>query len=218
MTTYFTFPVSGQLKEDIDTVLANLDGNVAAPQWELYVKTSIEYTDAVIQVLLLDMVHALGTKSGVLEQLAGMIKGTVHVLIRQVLGKMSNDDLRKAAVYLHERRLVIDGQTYIAVPIADSLRTKLDTVFEETDAGNGEGNTLVLRDAMIEFTDQAIAGYYDDFIKHLKLGFIASKAVSLGRSTIVKGAHAAMNKMIPHLRQQEMKGFADYFGPHLKSL
>lgn len=217
MTAYFAFKANEELADNIDTVLANLDNNVAEPQWPLYVKTSIEFTDAILQTILLDLVHAMGNHGGVLEQLASLLKGTVHVLVRQLLSKTPNAELKIASEYIHARRRHWNGHVYITIPITDSLRTRFDTVFEEVDSGNGEANVLVLRDAMSEFVDQAVVAYYDDFITKLKLGFIASKAASMARGTIVKGAHAAMNKMIPHLKQKELQAFSDYFGSHLVS-
>lgn len=217
MSAYFAFPTAPSLALDLETVLDRLDRHDAAPQWELYVKMSAEFTDAVLQTILLDLVKATGSKSGILEQLASLLRGTMHVLLRQLLAKRSNAELAQAATYIHARRRYRGQSLYVAIPLSDSLRTRFEMVFLEIDAGRGEANREELRIAMSEFVDQAVQGYYDDFVKALPLGFIMSKASSVARMTIFKGAHAAMNKMIPSLTQSELKGLADYFDTFLLS-
>ncbi len=217
MSAYFAFPAAPDLATDLETVLLHLDQHDAAPQWQLYVKMSVEFTDAVLQTVLLDLVKATGSQSGILEQLASLLRGTMHVLLRQLLAKRSNAELLQAAAYVHARRRYRGSSVYIAIPLTDSLRTRFEAVFLEIDAGRGEANREELRVAMSEFVDQAVRGYYDDFVQALPLGFIMSKASNVARATIFKGAHAAMNKMIPSLTQGELKGLADYFDAFLLS-
>ncbi len=217
MSAYFSFQASPSLAKDLETVLAHLDHHDTAPQAELYVKMSIEMTDAILQVLLLDLVKATGSKSGVLEQLAGLLRGTMHVLLRQLLAKRDNDELAKAAVYVHARRRYLGSTLHVAIPLSDSLRTRFEAVFMEIDAGRGEANREELRVAMSDFVDQAVSGFYDEFVQAMPMGFLMSKAAQVARATIFKGAHAAMNKMIPSLSQAELKGLADYFDGFLYS-
>ncbi len=211
MTAYFAYRADPSLAGDLERVLAKLDAHSTEPQAELYVKMSMQFTDSVIQVILLDLVRAMGNHGSILEHLAGMMRSTMHVLLRQLLSKRSNDELNQAATYVHARRRYLGDEVYIAIPLSDSLRTHFEVVFTEIDAGRGEANREELRQAMSQFIDQAITSYYDEFIGALHLGFIMSKASAVARATIAKGSHAAMNKLIPSLNQQELQSLANYF-------
>jgi len=57
----------------------------------------------------------------------------------------------------------------------------------------------------------AIAAFYEDSAKALKLGFIARNVFSVGQSAINKGSQMAINRLIPALREHEAKDFATYF-------
>ncbi|NNM51525.1 MAG: hypothetical protein HKM02_04770 [Pseudomonadales bacterium] len=217
MSAYFAFKAEPGLATDLEYVLARLDEHSPEPQADLYVKMSMEFTDSVLKTILLDLVKAMGSKSGILEQLASVLRGTMHMLLRQLLSKRSNSELEKAAMYVHARRRYRNGDVYIAIPIPDSLRTHFETVFTEIDAGRGESNREELRLAMSQFVDQAVTSYFDEFVAALQPGFILGKAAGMARATIAKGAHAAMNKMIPHLTQAELQGMADYFDQLLLS-
>ncbi len=211
MAAYFAYRADQELAKDLEYVLAKLDAHSSEPQADLYVKMSMQFTDSVIQVILLDLVKAMGSNTGILEHLAGVLRSTMHVLLRQLLSKRSNEELSKAATYVHGRRRYRGQEVYIAIPLKDSLRTHFEVVFTEIDAGRGEANREELRVAMSEFIDQALISYFDEFIAALHLGFIMSKASGMARATISKGAHAAMNKLIPALSQEEMQSMANYF-------
>lgn len=216
MTAYYAFRLSDALRKDIHTIFTALDNPSAGPQYEGYAKASNAVADSIIQVLLLDLVDALsdhghGEGAGLLHSLAGVIKGTVHVLIRQMIGKSPNAELKEYARYLHDRTLLIDGQELFAFPLPEDLYQRFEQAFADIHAGNGEAHREQLRHLMNEFVDLAISYYFDEFTSKFKLGFILRKANDIGRATLVKACHATMNNLFPKLSQHELKLFADYF-------
>lgn len=216
MTAYYAYPLADALRQEIHTVFANLDNPNAGPQYELYAKASNGVADNIIQVLLLGLVDALkdnghGEGAGLLHSLAGVIKGTVHVLIRQMVGKSSNAELKEYARYLHDRTMVINGQEVFAFPLPEDLYQRFEQAFADIHAGNGEAHREALRHLMNDFVDIAISYYFDEFTSKFKLGFILRKANDIGRATLIKACHATMNNLFPKLSQHELKLFADYF-------
>jgi hypothetical protein len=57
----------------------------------------------------------------------------------------------------------------------------------------------------------AVARYLDDFIAPIELGFIKRKGAEIGRGTINKGVHAALNKLIPSLGNKDLEIFRAFF-------
>ncbi|MFN3587275.1 MAG: hypothetical protein ACK4UT_07210 [Moraxellaceae bacterium] len=116
MTCYFAFPASDRLRDTSLLLLENFEQGVKAPQNKLFVEVAQLFADEVVDVLLLNMVRsAEAGHSGakVLESFAGLIKSTVHGLIRQVLGKMarvSASDTGKPAFLAEWEEKAIAGQ------------------------------------------------------------------------------------------------------------
>jgi hypothetical protein len=133
------------------------------------------------------------------------------MLIRQMLGKASNEEVNRMAQYLRDRRLEINGQVLFGFPVPTDLAGRFERAFASIDAGQGEAHRADVQQAMLAFSELALIRFYDDFIKPMELGFIKRKASDLGRATIAKGVHVAINKLFAGLKQKELKIWSDYF-------
>lgn len=209
MTVYYAFKPSEGLREQISTLLSNLDAGVSAPQHALHTQLSVILTDEVMEHLLMTLVNAMKGKegAGILSTLAGLLKSTVHVLIKQLLGKHDNAEVNKMAQYLRDKSLTLNGEARFGFALPDELGNRFVGLLQKTAAGDGVAHKAELVKAMTEFVDLAIANLYDDFTKPMDLGFIKRKAVELGRSTISKGSHSAISKLFPQLGAEELKAF-----------
>lgn len=216
MTLYFAFPLTPATQSGIDELLANLDAKVAAPQHELHTRLTVTLVDEVLanafEKLIERFEGAGGESSGVLHTLINLLKSTVHVLVRQLLGKHGNDEVSRMAQFLRDRRVVVGEQVLFGFALPDALGATLQRLFAEVAAGNGKQVRGEMLPVMTQLADLAIARFYDDFAAPMELGFIKRKAVDIGRSTITKGVHAALNKLIPSLGQKELGVFAGYYG------
>ncbi|MDP2226478.1 MAG: hypothetical protein Q8J78_03265 [Moraxellaceae bacterium] len=214
MTTHFAFKLTDATQSGIDELLRNLDAGSPEPQHALHTRLSVVLTDEVIANAFENLIERFqgGEGAGVLHTLIGLLKGTVHVLIRQLLGKHDNAEVAKMAQYMRDRRLSLHGETRFGFALPDALGSQLQRLFGEIRAGNGVAVRAELTATMTRFADLGVERFYDDFVVDMELGFIKRKAVELGRSTISKGVHSALNKLIPSLGQKELEVFVDYYG------
>ncbi len=214
MTVYYAMTLSEQLRSDISTLLTNLDQPGSAPQHALHTQISIAMADEILENLLMSLINAMkhnGEGAGILGTLANLIKGTVHVLIRQLLGKHDNAEVSKMAQYLRDKSLLLNGESRFGFAMPEPLGQTMMDLLAKIDAGEGVAHKADMTRAMLTFTDMAIDRFYDDFVAPMELGFIKRKAVDIGRSTIHKGAHAAIGKLFPQLGEAELRNFAEIY-------
>ncbi|HEX4870226.1 MAG TPA: hypothetical protein VFV15_05840 [Moraxellaceae bacterium] len=216
MPTYFAIKLADPVQQRVDELLRNLDAGVSAPQHDLHTRVSIELSDEIMRVCVEEMIARFqaggdGEGAGILHTLLGILKSTSHMLIRQLLGKTGNDEVNRMAQFLRDRRHVLNGQVLCGFEMPADLAARFDRAFAAIAAGEGEAQRGDIQQAMLAFADLALARYYDDFVAYMNLGFIKRKASDLGRATISKGMHVAVNKLFPTLRQKELQVWADYF-------
>lgn len=216
MATYFAFAASDRLSQGSLTLLENFEKGVREPQSRLFVEVGQLFTDEIVDCLLLNIVRSADNNhSGakVLEQFAGLIKTTVHALIKQVLGKMSNDELSPLAGYMRQRRLTVtrDGQEqdYIAIPLPADFFQRFRKVLEK--GAQGEKDSAELLACMEIFSGTAHTKFYDESLGVIKLGFIGRKMADVGGAALRKGSLAATKKLIPEMEGEELKNFSAYF-------
>ncbi|MCC2638213.1 MAG: hypothetical protein K0Q68_1932 [Moraxellaceae bacterium] len=219
MTTYFAMPLAQPVQQGIDELLKNLDTRVSAPQHDLHTRVSIDLSDDTLRICVEEMMARFqgGESAGILHTLLSILKSTSHMLIRQMLGKGSNDDVNRMAKYLRDRRHVLNGALLFGFPMPAELASRFATTFAAIRAGQGEQHRAELTRIMLTFADMAVERFYDDFVAPMDLGFLKRKGSDLGRATILKGCHVAVNKLFPHLDQKDLEIFADYFDSLLVS-
>lgn len=218
MPKLFAFPASPALREDFQAIIAAYAGKSlpGTPQAPVVVDFAQRYSDEIVDALMLNLMKGADADSAApkaLETVAGIIKGTVHALIRQVLGKLDNAELKPVAEYIATRRaeLTRDGitQDYISFVLSDADYELLHKAWSK--AAAGEGDKAEMTAAMLRFSELAITAFYEDSAKAIKLGFIARNMFSMGQVAISKGSKTAINRLIPSLRPREMKDFGAYF-------
>lgn len=216
MSTYFAFQMAAPIQQRLDQLLKNLDAGVSAPQHDLHTQVSIEMSDEIMRVAVEEIIARFqadggGDGAGILNTLLGILKSTSHMLIRQMLGKAPNADVNRMAQYLRDRRLHLGGRELMGFELPADLAGRFDRIFAGIAAGQGEAQRQDIQQAMLAFSDLALARFYDDFTAPMNLGFIKRKASDLGRATIAKGVHVAVNKLFVGLSEKEIKVWGDYF-------
>lgn len=222
MSKLFAFAASDALQQDFQAVIAAYaDGNIPqAPQSARIVQLAQRYADEIVDALLLNLLTGADADSAApkaLETVANLIKSTVHTLIKQVLSKLDNKELQPVAAYVSTRRTILktnagDGVSehdYISFDLSDADFARFDAVWSANAAG--QIDKAALNDTMLRFATLAIAAFYEDSAKALKLGFIARNLFNVGHSAISKGSQVAINRLIPALRDKEVQSFAAYF-------
>lgn len=214
MTSYFAFKLDDATQQGIDELLANLDAGSSAPQHALHTRVSVEITDEILKHCVEKLIALFqdgAEGAGILTTLLNLLKGTAHVLVKQMLGKHDNAEVAKMAAYLRSRRVVVDGDVRYGFELPADLAARFSTAFAAVDAGEGKAHKAELQATMLAFGDLALERFYDDFVGPMDLGFIKRKASDLGRSTIHKGIQVAIGKLIPQLGQKDLEVFVSYY-------
>ncbi|MCC2638214.1 MAG: hypothetical protein K0Q68_1933 [Moraxellaceae bacterium] len=215
MTTYFAFRASPELSESSHRLMENFEKGVHESQSTLFVKVAQLFADEIVDALLLNLVRNSSNQANAhtLENFAGIIKSTVNTLIKQVLGKMSNEDLRPLSGYIRKRRmdLVVNGETHdhIVFETPADFHARFRAVLEK--GLQGELDQVELLACMDVFHELSLTAFYDEALQQVKLGFIGRKVADLGGAAIRKGSHSASRRSIQHMHAEDMKHFSQYF-------
>ncbi|HRH91838.1 MAG TPA: hypothetical protein PLW01_07980 [Agitococcus sp.] len=215
MTTYYAIPCPQGLRENFAKLLVNFEQNSKEPQNQLLIQIANDYTDKIIEVMVLGNSHMMDQEAfavKVLHNVASAIKTTAHTLIKQVLSKMNSEEMSPLTSQIRARKLVINDQEYISFPVPEHLAQSYKYCFAQIKLGDVSVKHKLM-ESMLEFSSLANHYFYVESIKPLKLGFVTRKIADLGGVTIDKASHAAIKKLVPQLNKEELQGFVEYLEP-----
>ncbi|MEG0029940.1 hypothetical protein [Acinetobacter sp.] len=207
---FFGFIPSTELLQTIQTAQQKKDSS--EPLYPLRDKTALLINDEIIDAILTELVRRFppSDKRDTAEKLAGYIKSTVAVLLKQLLGKSSNDVVQ-ASIQFSEKSLFKDaeGQFRVGEALDANLVTSLKYNYAEIKAGN-EVDKAALTELYKQFAEATVRHFMNDFNKTLDLGMIKRKAADIGSVAVIKAVHIAANKIIPNLTKDELLALAEY--------
>lgn len=208
---FFGFVPSEELLKNIQTGIEKKNSN--EPLYPLRDQTALLINEEIIDALLVELVRRFpaSDKRDTAEKLAGYVKSTVAVLLKQLLSKADNEVVR-ASVEFSERSLFKDpqGQFRVGETLDANLITNLKNSFAEIET-NGDTNRAVLSEQFKQFADATINHFMRDFNKTLDLGMIKRKGADIGAAAVGKAVHIAIDKLIPNLNKDEIKAVAAYY-------
>lgn len=207
---FFGFIPSEELLNTIQTALQNKNGS--EPLYPLRDKTALLINDQIIDAILVELVRRfpISEKRETAEKLAGYIKSTVAVLLKQLLSKVPND-IAKQSIEFSERSLFKDESGQLRV--GESLDAKLVTALKDNYAGIISGNDInksAFAELYKQFAESTVRHFMNDFNKTLDLGMIKRKGAELGAAAVIKAAHIAIDKIFPNLTNEELRALAEY--------
>lgn len=213
MTAYFGFVPTAGLQTHIENAVNRAKQTHGEPMYILRDAVSLGITDELIETLLIQLVHMLppSDKRDTMEKLSNFIKSTVHVLMKQLLGKDTDENVLKSTEFLALSTHTVNGQLRVGTVIPQDLLTQMKASFAMVAAGEGKAARPALTTQFKAFNDVIIKHYMDDFTKTLNLGMIKRKASSLAQSGITKAVHVAIDKLVPSLNQTELEAFTQHY-------
>lgn len=207
---FFGFLPSEKLLNNIQTGVEKK--NSSEPLYPLRDETALLINDEILDAVLLELVRRFpeSDKRETAEKLAGYVKSTVAVLLKQLLGKAPNDVV-KQSIEFSERSLFKDpqGQYRVGTALDASLVTNLKHSFTQIQADE-QIDKQVLAEQYKQFAEATVRHFMTDFNKTLDLGMIKRKASDIGAAAVIKAVHIAINKIIPGLNKVELKALAEY--------
>ncbi|USA54851.1 hypothetical protein [Acinetobacter sp. C32I] len=212
MTSYFGILPSASLSQDIQLAQANRDSK--EPQYPLRDKISLQLTDELIDTMLVHLVQQFppSDKRDTTEGLAIKIRGIVETLMKQLLGKASNEQVLESLAFM-EKSLFIDneGKQRIGTVLPDNLVNDMKKSFAEVAAGNGKEQRDALTQQFKSFADALIHHFMTEFNKTLGLGMVKRGVASVATSGVETAVHIVIKKLIPSLSQVELEVFTKHF-------
>ena len=207
---FFGFIPSAELLTSIQT--GQEKKNSSEPLYPLRDKTALLINDEIIDGILTELIRRFppSDKRDTAEKLAGYIKSTVAVLLKQLMGKSSNDVV-KQSIEFSEKSLFTDaaGNFRVGETLDANLVTNLKNSYAEIKAGN-DVNKAALAELYKQFADATVHHFMNDFNKTLDLGLIKRKAADFGSTAVIKAVHIAVDKIIPNLNKDELLVLAEY--------
>ena len=201
---FFGFIPSAELLNTIET--AQQKKNSSEPLYPLRDKTALMINEEIIDAILTELVRRFpaSDKRDTAEKLAGYVKSTVAVLLKQLLSKAPNDVV-KQSIEFSERSSFKDaaGNARVGETLDASLVTNLKHNYAEIQAGN-EVNKAALTELYKQFAEATVRHFMSDFNKTLDLGMIKRKAADIGAAAVIKAVHIAVDKIIPNLTKEEL--------------
>ena len=141
---FFGFIPSQELLDTIHTAHQNKNGT--EPLYPLRDKIALMINDEIIDAILTELLHRFpaSEKRETAEKLAGYIKSTVAVLLKQLLGKSSNDVV-KQSIEFSEHSLLKDGQGQFRIgePLSTELVQGLKNNYAEILSGIDVGSLWI---------------------------------------------------------------------------
>ncbi|EEH68906.1 hypothetical protein F4U02_16005 [Acinetobacter haemolyticus] len=212
MTSYFGILPSASLSQDIQLAQANRDSK--EPQYPLRDKISLQLTDELIDTMLVHLVQQFppSEKRDTTEGLAIKIRSIVETLMKQLLGKTSNEQVLESLAFM-EKSLFTDndGKQRIGTVLPDSLVAEMKKSFAEVQAGNGKAQRDALTQQFKSFADALIQHFMTEYNKTLGLGMVKRGVASVATSGVETAVHIVIKKLIPSLSQAELEVFTKHF-------
>lgn len=207
---FFGFLPSKELLDSIET--AQQKKNSSEPLYPLRDKTALLINDEIIDAILTELVRRFpaSDKRDTAEKLAGYVKSTVAVLLKQLLSKASNDVVRQSIDFSHKSLFKdAEGNLRVGENLDSGLVTNLKTTFAEIKVGNNV-DKVALANLYKQFAEATVRHFMTDFNKTLDLGMIKRKAAEMCASAVTKAVYIAIDKIFLNLDQEELRVVAAY--------
>ncbi len=216
--TYIAFRSSPALRQDSRRFLRNLALGAHEPQSPLIASIMGDFTDELLQVFMLDIIHLMKLSPFMNKLVHGTvstIKSTVHGATRAVVHKLSNQQLQPLAEHVRGLMLNVADeqgvmQPWVGFAIDEAFHQRLRRLIAQMRLEHPENQEAELTACLREVTDRAIAVYIDRPTQLVGLGFVMRKVADGAASVIHKASHALIAKLIPDLEAGQYSQLADY--------
>jgi hypothetical protein len=215
MSTYFAFVASNDLRDQSLSLLEKFQNRDPAPLNKPFIQLAQIFVDEVMDALLLNIVKGAEENhpsAKMLEQLASIVKSTVHGLIKQILGKMSNEEMQPLASYITDTRLTINHQgqvtDYVTFELPEDFFNRYQTVLQAGSEGQSINAELL---ACVEiFSELSHKAFYQEPVDRVKLGFVGRKLADVGGAALRKGSKSTIRSAIPKLHGVDLERVSAY--------
>lgn len=207
---YFIFTPSDNLKHEIEQIIQH-QHSTDIELYPLRDNLAFRMNDELIDTLLTGLVQVLpaSEKRNIAEKLASTVKTTVYTLLNQLLSKADNQTVQPSIQFVQNSYYQFNGQPKFGMPLDAQLVENLLNDYDDIHDGKAIDKQQFVNQYKL-FAEQVIQHFMIDFNQTLNLGLIKRKASDLATSATIKATHLAIDKMIPQLKDDELRIMADY--------
>ena len=145
---------------------------------------------------------------GTVNSIIKTVRGAIHLVVQRVFKNIPRNDLKLLAYYLDSMILtspVQSGQSYLAFPLALSIREDLHRVMEKVDQSDaidryGEDLAAVLNDIITSSTHY----YYHFPTEFVALKGFVKKAADIGIDSTVKGIQKIVRRVLKDIDHDDV--------------
>ncbi len=217
MNYYFGFIPSAKLSAMIEECIVLAASNNAPKPFYMY-RDDITLTlgDELIDNALMTLVKVMEppSRKQTAEKMVNMIKSTQNTLMRQVLGKASNEEALKSLPFLQKLAHMGAGNTpRVGVIIDSEVTANTKTVFAKLINDNQDNDAIrkELIGAFKTLTEQVTRGILGDFIKTLPIGMFKRTTADLAIVAIIKAVNMGASQILPGLNTDELTRMVKHF-------
>jgi hypothetical protein len=216
--TYIAFPSSPDLRQISRQFIQNLLSSNKAPQNELVTRIMLDFTDELLKVFLLDMIHVVKL-SPFMEKLVhgtvSTIRSTVHSVTRTVVHRLDNKQLRPLAEYIRRLMLTLpnaagEPMPWVGFMIDEAFEQRMRKTIKGLRTPDYAAHVHDLVGVLCEVADRALSVYIVEPTELVQLGFILRKVADGGTHVINGAIHLLIRKLVPDLNQQQFVDMAEY--------
>ncbi|MEB3766173.1 hypothetical protein [Acinetobacter sp. MD2] len=207
---FFGFIPSDSLLQNVQTSFAQK--NTKEALYPLRDEIALQVNEEIIDAILTNVVRHFphSDKKETAEKLAKFVKSSVAVLLKQLLGKTSNEVVQQSIAFSKSSVFTDpNGQLRMGESLDPRLVTNLKHYFAEILAGNRIDIHAFAENYKV-FAEATVNHYMHDFYVTLDLGMIKRKAADIGCAAVIKAVHIAIDKIFPHLTKDELKVLATH--------
>lgn len=212
-SVYVAIPSPATLEDNTNRFLAAIKSGSREPQNTLFTQIAFDFLDVMLEGLFYGptrQIELTSFRKKLVDTLGSVIEKTSHGLIRSVIGKASNEELRRLTAFVEERRIYIGDKPQVSFPLPQDFTTRFEALHEATMSGNRDNVEEQIK-VMCEFIDISLDYMFKRPTDLMQLGFIARKASELGHSSIRSMAHSTVRKIATDVSLEENQKLSTYF-------
>lgn len=218
--TFWVFPVSAELAQDIRQLAVELDGGLSGGAVSdirnRFVRTlnvSIDAGFHFYYTVPMEYSRSVGTLvRKTVDSIISAARHGIHLVIQQVFKGLSVRDLQSMAWYLDSMVVPAHSQdkALLAFPLKADLVKRLDNLMESIRASDQVATySRELYGVFSDIIDASVYYYYQKPTNEIHLNRLAKKAADLGIHSTVKGIKSVIKHVLKDVSHEEALALPD---------
>ncbi len=208
MTTVVAIPLKDNYLVPSLEIIEQLNKPKAPPQADNTVKTTRILIDYMFELTvdgLLDAVEMKPFAHKLVHQVSAIVHKAVHVMVKKVVGKLSNSELKPLVEYFKSLEIEHEGEVYLGYELEDRIEALVASCIDHLEKDNIEKSKEELIIILEDVIESILEIFLLEAMAKVRLGLIARKMVDFTHTTIYKAVPPALHKIIDHMEKPQLE-------------